>query len=198
MNRLLIAIDPGWKGAIAGRLPDGEFFWSNCPPIRTEMQSLIKDLDFEHKTCYIERQQPRGWTTYVNSDGQKRSGQSSKSVWSLGENYFTWLNVCELLGFKVVEILPIHWQRKLTCKLQSGDKPEQKKMRKNQIKQLAQQTYPQFRATLFNSDALMLLHVANQLELQGGYSRPEPKRGKARKKVVPNLHDQLKLELDEK
>ena len=82
-----------------------------------------------------------------------------RSAFSFGENYGTWKTLCHLAGAKVLLVRPQVWQKSLNLTgLQGAD-------RKNAIKTLAKDKFPDQSVTLATADSLMLLEYSKRMKL---------------------------------
>ena len=139
-NRVFIGIDPGINGGIAIIYND-VYHVKKCPNTVQEMANelimlndMAKDIS---KYAIIEA---------VHS----MPGQGVKSVWTFGQGYGQWLGILATLKIPYIQVTPYKWQKHF------GSQPKDKKERKNHLKHLAQQRYPDAKITLANADAILL------------------------------------------
>ena len=137
MDKIYIGIDPGKAGGICF-LMDDEIKTFKCPATTHDMaEELILAKDIRKCTAVVER---------VHSF----PGQGVASTFNFGYNYGVWLGILSALKIQYQLCLPRKWM-----KYYSVPKME-KKDRKNYLKQLAQQLYPDHKVTLYNADAILL------------------------------------------
>ena len=143
-NRLFIGIDPGIKGGIAF-IYDDDYHVKNTPNTVQEMaQTLIDMKGIAPNTptyCCIEA---------VHS----MPGNSGRSMFTFGTNYGQWMGILATLHIPYVLVTPHKWMSWY------GSRPKNRKDRKNHLKNLAQQRFPNAKITLGTADAML---IANYL-----------------------------------
>ena len=137
MDKIYIGIDPGKAGGICF-LMDDEIKTFKCPATTHDMaEELILAKDIRKCTAIVEK---------VHSF----PGQGVASTFAFGYNYGVWLGILSALKIQYQLCLPRKWQKYY------GVPKMDKKDRKNYLKQLAQQLYPDHKVTLYNADAILL------------------------------------------
>ena len=137
MDKIYIGIDPGKSGGICF-LMDDDIRSFKCPETTHDMtEELILAKDIRKCTAIVEKV----WSF---------PGQGVKSVFSFGYNYGLWIGILSALKIPYILVPPNKW-----IKYYSVPKLERKD-RKNYLKQLAQQMYPNHKITLYNADAILL------------------------------------------
>ena len=137
MDKIYIGIDPGKSGGICF-LMDDDIKTFKCPTTTHDMtEELILAKDIRKCTAIVEKV----WSF---------PGQGVKSVFSFGYNYGLWIGILSALKIPYILVPPNKW-----IKYYSVPKLERKD-RKNYLKQLAQQMYPNHKITLYNADAILL------------------------------------------
>ena len=137
MDKIYIGIDPGKAGGICF-LMDDEIKTFKCPATTHDMaEELILAKDIRKCTAVVEK---------VHSF----PGQGVASTFNFGYNYGVWLGILSALHIPYQLCLPRKWMKFY------GSMPKEKKDRKNHLKQLAQQMYPDHKVTLYNADAILL------------------------------------------
>jgi hypothetical protein len=164
-SKTIIAIDPGVSGGIAikdkdnhtvkvHKMPDTIYDLMNNFMIGTYDGGYINSdfvkgyghLDF---VCVIEQ---------LNAGSQAQGFRKGvKSIWKQSENYTALLCALYSGNIKTIEVAPSKWMSKL-----SGKRPKDYRERKKWLKQHAQRLYPEQNVTLWNADALCLLHVSKE------------------------------------
>tara|TARA_R110002110_G_scaffold147162_2_gene337569 strand:- start:836 stop:1273 length:438 start_codon:yes stop_codon:yes gene_type:complete len=137
MDNIYIGIDPGKAGGICF-LNGDDIKTFKCPATTHDMaEELILARDI--KKCIVILEKVHSFP-----------GQGVRSVWTFAENYGTWLGILSALHIQYSLVSPQKWM-----KYYSVPKMERKD-RKNYLKQLAQQMYPDHKVTLYNADAILL------------------------------------------
>ena len=139
-NRIYIGIDPG-KGGGIGIIYNDISYCRKCP-------ATIYDMAEEIKICM--ELAPDIQKTAIIEAVHSWSGQGVKSVWTFGENYGQWLGILAALNIPYSQVSPQKWMKFY------GNLPREKKDRKNRLKHLAQQRFPNIKITLATSDARLL------------------------------------------
>ena len=145
MDKIYIGIDPGKAGGICF-LMDDEIKTFKCPATTHDMaEELILAKDIRKCTAVVER---------VHSF----PGQGVASTFNFGYNYGVWLGILSALHIPYQLCLPRKWMKFY------GSMPKEKKDRKNYLKQLAQQMYPDHKVTLYNADAILLANYLKKTD----------------------------------
>ena len=149
-NRVFIGIDPGISGGIAIIYNDA-YSVTKCPNTIQEMADVLITLKDQAPNlpmyCIIEK---------VHS----MPGNSGRSMFTFGCNYGQWLGILATLRIPYVEVTPNKWVSFY------GSRPKDKKDRKNHLKHLAQQRYPDVKITLATSDAMLIAHYLKETNIQ--------------------------------
>ena len=145
MDKIYIGIHPGKSGGICF-LMDDEIKTFKCPATTHDMaEELILAKDIRKCTAVVER---------VHSF----PGQGVASTFNFGYNYGVWLGILSALHIPYQLCLPRKWMKFY------GSMPKEKKDRKNHLKQLAQQMYPDHKVTLYNADAILLANYLKKTD----------------------------------
>lgn len=149
MSLLKIAIDPGWKGAIA--MQDGHKTWFyDCPGTQNEIIVLLREIvqNARNEDLRIEA---------IIEKVHSMPGMNCAATWKFAVNFSTWQSA--MIAFKVpfIEVLPKRWMKIF------GQLPRDKTERKNAIKDAIQKLYPDIRVTLKNADVLAMLSIWDKL-----------------------------------
>ena len=137
MDKIYIGIDPGKSGGICFISGD-DIRTFKCPSTTHDMtEELILAKDIGQCTAIVEK---------VHAF----PGQGVTSCFNFGYNYGLWLGILSALKIPYKLVPPVKWMKYF-----SVPKME-KKDRKNYLKQLAQQMYPEHKVTLYNADAILL------------------------------------------
>lgn len=149
----IIGIDPGAGGGIA--------VWR--PNKKTEVIKMPKDilrlkeyLEYMKGICnplvFIEKVQLRPDDVADNPGKVYRIQQMLNAFQSLKD-------CVSFCGIPFVLVHPQKWQNELKLKLKGEEKPERKK----RYQRAAQSFYPEISVTLWNADALLILHFGRYI-----------------------------------
>ena len=145
-NRVFIGIDPGISGGIAF-IYNESYYAKATPSTITEMADeliLLNDMGPDiPKYAIIER---------VHS----MPGQGVASTFKFGMNYGQWLGILATLKIPYIEVTPHKWMKHY------GSLPKERKDRKNRLKHLAQQRFPDIKITLATADAVLLCNYLKE------------------------------------
>ena len=144
MNKLYIRIDPGKSGGVAIIFMD-KLYVNKCPgTIHDMVEEISVPIDM------MDSPRAKAVIEFVHS----MPGQGVKSMFTFGQNYGTWLGILASLKIPYDIVRPVKWMQHY------GSMPKDKKDRKNRLKQLAQQAYPDHRITLATADAVLMAMYA--------------------------------------
>ena len=131
---MIIGVDPGASGGVAIVGEDCEAW--NCPPTVADKVTLLRQIGTGAKAI-IEA---------VHSF----PGQGVASTFKFGKGFGEWLGILAALNIPYQEISPQRWIKYF------GTMPKDKTKRKNHLKHLAQQRFPEVKVTLKTADAILL------------------------------------------
>lgn len=145
----IIGIDVGKNGGIAIKR-------SGFPVEVYKMPGNIKEfLRFHkepHTIVFIEKVQ-----MFVGDASEVGKAFGIRKMLDMYKQIITLLDVFE---YPFIEVYPATWQGYLKLKRgrKKSEPKEEKPARKNRYKKHAQMLYPEVKATLWNADALLILH----------------------------------------
>ena len=84
-------------------------------------------------------------------------GNSARSMFTFGSNYGMWLGLLAAYNIPYTQVTPAKWIRSY------GSMPKAKTQRKNHLKHLAQQRYPDLKVTLATADAILIANYCKDL-----------------------------------
>lgn len=154
----VIGIDPGSGGGIAVYIAGEQF-----PEVRTaKMPKNISDLgeffayykDNYKPIVFIEKLSVRPDDVFLEAGG-KALGKLYR-IQKMMANYEHLKALMETAGIPYVMVHPISWQT--TLKLRVKGQKEAKNDRKHRYQDYAGKLYPQIKVTLWNADALLIMH----------------------------------------
>ena len=144
-NRIYIGIDPGKNGGI-GIIFNDKAKCIKCPATVSEMADEIEILN-EYPDIQKQAIIESVWSF---------PKQGVKSVFTFGQGYGQWLGILAAYKIPYIQVIPRKWQRHY------GSLSKDKKERKNQLKHLAQQRFPDIKITLATADALLLANYLKE------------------------------------
>ena len=147
--KIYIGLDPGKSGGVAFIL-ENSLYTFKCP---STVHDMVEEINFCNKLG------PEYEIFAVVEKVWSFPGQGVRSVFTFGENYGTWLGILAALKIPHKLVPPKKWMSHF------GSFPKDKRKRKNFIKSLAQQLYPNSKITLSTSDAVMLAVYAKEIDL---------------------------------
>ena len=138
----IISIDPGASGGIA-LITDNYSFASKCPKSTWEMYC---EYDYYISTCFAKKLKPivaieKVWAFPTDA---------RSNAFNFGVNYGKWLGIIAQSSIKPILVLPKIWQE--AYQPLSKDK----KIRKKELKTIAEEMFSKIRVTLYNCDALLI------------------------------------------
>lgn len=144
----IIGIDPGASGGLSLYRPNATT-QVTVVKMPENIQELREWFEYVQTICapivFLEKQQLRISDMY---------GGKAFNMQKLFDNFNTLKVMLEMLGIPYVLVNPMKWQSEL--KLRKKD--EEKAERKNRYKEIAGKIYPKIKATLWNADALLIMH----------------------------------------
>ena len=139
-NRIYIGIDPGKNGGI-GLIYNDVQYCRKCPTSVADMSEEIK---------VVMKMAPDIQKLAVIEAVHSFPKQGVRSVFTFGQGYGQWLGILAAHEIPYIQVSPQKWMK--YYKPLSTDKKE----RKDQLKHLAQQRFPNLKITLATADAMLL------------------------------------------
>ena len=151
MKQLQVGVDPGASGAIVWRLSDDPpdvIHVHPMPKTPRDIFDLVGEIQSEsgNTDCAVG---------YMENVGGYRPGNSGPASVKFARHCGHLDMALAGKGLSTKLVAPNVWMKKFLC----GNVPKDKGARKNAIKWKVQQLYPAIRVTLWNADAIALLHV---------------------------------------
>ena len=148
---IIIGIDPGAKGGVAiyDEAKD-KMILHKCPETPKEMAAIILTAKVKGKNvlCVIEK--VHAFPTDARS-----------SAFKFGCNFGKWLGILGAYDIQTIEVTPQTWMKPLQ------PLPKIKRERKNELKQIAINLFPENKITLSTSDAaLMVVWYGNNNDIR--------------------------------
>ena len=147
---IIIGIDPGAKGGIAiYDEAEHEMILHKCPETPKEMAAIINTAKVKDKNAFCVIEKVHAFPTDARS-----------SAFKFGCNFGKWLGILGAYDIPTLEVTPQVWMRDFQ------PLPKIKKERKNELKQIAINLFPENKITLSTSDAALMVvwYVNNEKE----------------------------------
>ena len=147
---IIIGIDPGAKGGVAiyDEAKD-KMILHKCPETPKEMAAIILTAKVKDKNAFCVIEKVHAFPTDARS-----------SAFKFGCNFGKWLGILGAYDIPTLEVTPQVWMRPLQ------PLPKIKRERKNELKQIAINLFPENKITLSTSDAALIVvwYVNNEKE----------------------------------
>lgn len=157
-DNLIIAIDPGAKGATAVRYLGGK---TVVYPFISESEQREMMLSLK---AYCTAEGVQGKAVIEHVDGFCGNAAPGSAMFNFGRNFGYHLGLLAACGFSVELVRPSVWQKGYPKTAKIADKAKAKREHKAELKEIAARKFPQFRVTFAIADALLILDWA----LKGG------------------------------
>ena len=154
-DRLLVGIDPGASGGIAWRFDGGLPAAERMPKTEEEVCEILTDLAYSANKPVAYLEQVGGYIAGRPAPGSR--------MFNFGRGYGVIRAALILAGYRIEDVTPVQWQKKLGIVLPPKGSS---KDRKNILKGVAIDRYPTLAddVTLCTADALLILEAGRQLE----------------------------------
>lgn len=146
----VIGIDPGSNGGIATWRPNAPLKTIKMPKDLNDIRDYLKNIKSvcNRPIVFLEKVQLR-------ADDVKDNPGKAFRIQQLLMSFQRLKDYIEVDGIPYVLFHPISWQTTLKLRKQAEGKTE----RKNRYKEAAEHYYPGLKATLWNADAVLILHA---------------------------------------
>lgn len=156
----IFGIDPGANGGIAVWQPGKLLKTIRMPRNVSDIRDF---LQYYHETCnpivFLEKLSVRPDDVSV-SGGKANMGKLYR-IQRMIANYEELKAAIEISGIPFVMVHPMKWQNAL--KLRTKGVKEEKADRKRRYRDIAGELYPEIKATLWNSDATLIMHFGRYI-----------------------------------
>ena len=159
----VIGIDPGANGGIAVYTPGDIPKVAKMPKDVTDLRDFLKYYaDTYHPIVFLEKLSVRPDDIMVQGD-RAAMGKLYR-IQRMMANFEHLKALIEIAGIPYVLVHPGKWTAYLGLRLVRKNGPkETKQERKNRYKEFAQKNYPAINVTLWNADALNILHFGRKV-----------------------------------
>ena len=147
---IIIGIDPGAKGGVAIYNEDKDkMILHKCPETPKEMAAIINTARVKDNNTFCIIEKVHAFPTDARS-----------SAFKFGCNFGKWLGILGAYDIPTLEVTPQVWMKPLQ------PLPKVKRERKNELKQIAINLFPDNKITLSTCDAalMVVLYVNNEKE----------------------------------
>lgn len=152
----VIGIDPGANGGIAVFIPGVHVKAVKMPKEITDLADFFQYYKENYQpVVFLEKLTVRPDDVAVGPDGNPNMGKIYR-IQKMMANFEHLKALIETAGIPYVLCHPMTWQTKL--KLRVRGQQEEKADRKRRYAAKAGELYPDIKITLWNSDALLLMH----------------------------------------
>lgn len=151
----VIGVDPGKAGGLAVFIPGQTVKVAKMPKDVSDLRDFFAYYADNFKPIvFLEKLSVR--PDDVATDGEKPNMGKLYRVQKMMANFEHLKAIIEMAGIPYVLVHPLSWQTKL--KLRVRGVKEEKEERKRRYKEAAAQAYPEINVTLWNADALLIMH----------------------------------------
>lgn len=157
----VIGIDPGANGGIAVFIPGDHPKVVKMPKDVTELADFLQYYAATYKPIvFLEKLSVRPDDVEIMPDGKPNMGKMYR-IQKLMGNYEHLKAIIETSGIPYVMVHPMRWMN--TLKLRVKGLKEEKAERKRRYAEKAAQLYPTVKITLWNSDAILIMHFGRYM-----------------------------------
>lgn len=152
----VIGIDPGANGGLAVFIPGNEVKVVKMPKDLMDLRDFFAYYAETYKPIiFLEKLTVRPDDITPDASGKANMGKLYR-IQRMMANFEHLKALIETAGIPYVLVHPLSWQTKL--KLRVKGQKEEKAERKKRYQEKAQSLYPQVKVTLWNADALLIMH----------------------------------------
>lgn len=154
----VIGVDPGKNGGLAVYVPGDSVKTAKMPKDLTDLRDFFAYYVETYKPIvFLEKLTVRPDDITPDASGKANMGKLFR-IQKMMANYEHLKALIETAGIPYVMVHPAKWQSSLNLRIK-GVK-EEKAERKKRYQQKTQTLYPGVKVTLWNSDALLIMHFA--------------------------------------
>lgn len=152
----VIGIDPGANGGIAVFIPGAKVKTVKNPKDVTDLSEFLQYYkDNYNPIVFLEKLSVRPDDVAVGPNDKANMGKLYR-IQKMIANYEHLKSIIEVIGIPFALVHPASWQTKLKLRVQ-GQK-EEKADRKRRYAKIAGDLYQDAKVTLWNADALLIMH----------------------------------------
>lgn len=153
----IIGIDPGASGGICVWRPNHNIKTVKMPKDLKELKEFLEYYQsITQPIVFIEKLNVRPDDVSI-VDGKANMGKMYR-IQKMMANFESLKATITYLELPFVLVNPMKWQNDLKLRIKTQRKKEEKSERKNRFKQVAGSYYPELNPTLWNADAVLIMH----------------------------------------
>lgn len=154
----IIGIDPGASGGICIWRPNAFLKVIKMPKELNEIKQFLQQYtEISNPIVFIEKLSVRPDDVSIDADGKKNMGKMYQ-IQKMLSNFEQLKALLTFMDIPFVLVNPMKWQNDLKLRIKSSRTTETKQQRKNRFKEIAGRLYPEFKQTLWSSDATLIAH----------------------------------------
>lgn len=160
----IIGIDPGANGGIVTWRPNYNLRAIKMPKDITKIRDYLNEIKtYTHPIVFIEKLSIRPDDVMVGQDGVNLG--KLYRIQNMMQNYESLKAIIAACDIPFCMVAPMKWQSTLKLRKPklSGKAKEEKADRKRRYKDIAGKLYPELKATLWNSDATLIMHFGRYM-----------------------------------
>lgn len=158
----VIGIDPGANGGIAIFIPGQNVKAVKMPKDITALRDFLTYYAENYKPIvFLEKLSVR--PDDIDTEGDKANMGKLYRIQKLMANYEHLKAIIETAGIPYVMVHPGKWTSNLGLRIKTQGVKESKQERKNRYKEYAQKNYPYINVTLWNADAINIMHFGRKV-----------------------------------
>lgn len=154
----IIGIDPGAAGCIAVWRPNYKVTTIRMPKDIDGISTYLTDIRKVscHPIIFLEKLNVRPDDVLMNSEGVSMG--KLYRIQKMLQNFEHLKALITVSGIPFVMVNPMKWQSTLKLRIKVNGVKEEKSVRKRRYRDVAGKLYPEIKPTLWNSDAVLLMH----------------------------------------
>ena len=153
----VIGVDPGAAGGLAVFIPGQKVKVVKMPKDVTDLRDFFMYYAENYKPIvFLEKLSVRPDDVIV--EGDKAAMGKMFRIQKMMANFEHLKAIIEVSGLPYVLTHPMTWQTKLSLRKRVSGCKESKEERKGRYKDIAAGKYPEVNVTLWNADALLIMH----------------------------------------
>lgn len=157
----IIGIDPGVKGGISLYRSGRATVYRMPEDLNRLKDLLMQEKELGETIVFIEKLSVRP-DDIASENGAANMGKLYR-IQKMMANFEQLKAIVSVCGIPYILVHPMKWQNKLGLRKAGGK--EEKRERKNRYKEVAQDLYPYIKMTLWNADALLIMHFGRYMLL---------------------------------
>lgn len=158
----IIGIDPGANGGIVCWRPNYNTTAIKMPKDINEIRAYLEHLKtICSPVVFLEKLSVRPDDVMPGTDGVNMG--KLYRIQKMMANYEQLKAIISVANIPYVMVHPMKWQNELKLRDKTSRKKEEKEERKRRYKDIAGKLYPEVKPTLWNADALLIMHFGRYI-----------------------------------